>query len=118
MYVKLVNNKVFEIIPDEDPVFPGVDISQRYPADFVSELIHVSDDTDVAQNYIYDPETNTFKIPESVIAEDQPKPVKTIFKDESLTEADFEQMLLDHEYKLTLLELGITGETDNDIQNS
>lgn len=60
MYILLDEQTVKEIIPDIDPVFPGVPITDRYAPDFVYKLMHVSDDVTVAQNDIYDPETQTF----------------------------------------------------------
>ena len=73
MYILLTNNIVTEIIPDENPVFPGVSIAQRYPADFVAGLLHVADDTEVAQNWMYDSETQTFFEPAPL--EPTPPPV-------------------------------------------
>ena len=63
MYILLTNNTVAEIIPDEDPIFPGIPIEQRYAPDFVAKLLHVADDTAVKQNQVYDPETGTFSDP-------------------------------------------------------
>lgn len=63
MYILLSNNTVAEIIPDEDPIFPGIPIEQRYAPDFVAKLLHVADDTAVKQNQVYDPETGTFSDP-------------------------------------------------------
>lgn len=63
MYIYLTGNKVSEIIPDIDPVFPGVHISRRYAPDFVAKLLHVPDDTQVEPNDVYDPETGTFDKP-------------------------------------------------------
>ena len=70
MYILLNNNTVAEIIPDEDPIFPGIPIEARYAPDFVAKLLHVADDTDVKQNQVYDPETGTFSDPPV------PEPVK------------------------------------------
>lgn len=56
-------NYVAEIIPDEDPIFPGVPIEHRYTPDFVAKLLHVPDGSDVKQNQVYDPETGTFSDP-------------------------------------------------------
>jgi hypothetical protein len=65
MYIRInKQNIVQEIIPDIDPNLPGVDVSQRYPADFVAALIQVADGTDVEQGYTYDPDTGTFTPPE------------------------------------------------------
>lgn len=64
MYILLSEaNYVAELIPDEDPIFPGIPIEQRYAPDFVAKLLHVADDTAVKQNQVYDPETGTFSDP-------------------------------------------------------
>lgn len=63
MYILLNDNIVAEIIPDMNPDLPGVPIEERYPANFISHLIYVSDDTDVEQHYVYDPEAGTFSEP-------------------------------------------------------
>lgn len=64
MYIFLSNEKtVNEIIPDIDPVFPGVPIEDRYAPDFVAKLIHVPDGTEVEQNWTYDEDTQTFAPP-------------------------------------------------------
>lgn len=64
MYILLKEDKaVKEIIPDIDPVFPGVPVEDRYAPDFVDGLIHVPDETDVEQNWTYDEYTNTFATP-------------------------------------------------------
>ncbi len=52
-----------ELIPDIDPVFPGVPIEERYAPDFVSRLIHVPDDTEVQQRWVYDRESGLFNQP-------------------------------------------------------
>lgn len=66
-YVKLNDNVVSEIILEFDPVFPNVPIEQRYPADFIKELIAVDDSVEVHTGMVYDPETNTFSEPEPVV---------------------------------------------------
>lgn len=63
MYILLDENKVKEIIPDINPVFHGIPIEERYTADFVASLLHVGDDTEVQQNWVYNPETGTFSEP-------------------------------------------------------
>lgn len=76
MYLRLENNVVLEIIPDIDPVFPGVSIEQRYPAGFIAGLMHVEDDTEVEQNWVYDPESGGFsEPPEPEIVEPEEPPV-------------------------------------------
>ena len=74
MYILLNNNTVAEIIPDEDPIFPGIPIGQRYAPDFVAKLLHVADDTAVKQNQVYDPETGTFSDPP--VPEPPPEPTE------------------------------------------
>lgn len=64
MYILLTDKRtVAELIPDENPVFPGVPVERRYAPDFVQKLLHVPDETEVRQNWIYDPETKTFSPP-------------------------------------------------------
>lgn len=75
MYILLNNNAVSEIIPDEDPIFPGIPINQRYTPDFVAKLLHVAGDTEVKQNWVYDAETGTFaEPPEPEPVEPTPEP--------------------------------------------
>lgn len=67
MYILLGGkNTVAEIIPDINPIFPGVPIHERYAPDFVEQLIHVPDGTAVEQNWEYDAATGTFSEPKPV----------------------------------------------------
>ena len=52
-----------EIIPGEDSRFPGIPIEQRYHADFIAALIQTADETEVEQNWIYNPDDQTFSAP-------------------------------------------------------
>ena len=64
MYILLTSeDTVAEIIPDINPIFPGVPIENRYAPDFIKKLIYISDDTEVEQNWIYDKEKNAFTNP-------------------------------------------------------
>ena len=63
-YVRLNNNVVAEIIPEFDPTFPNVPITERYPAELVKKLVAVDDSVEG-----YNAETGEFSEPE------QPKPV-------------------------------------------
>ena len=64
MYILLTEqNTVAERIPEEDPVFPGIPVDQRYAPDFVAKLLRVSDGTELHPNWAYDPETGTFAPP-------------------------------------------------------
>lgn len=64
MYIYLTDkNTVAELIPDEDPVFPGIPVEKRYAPDFVAKLLHVPDGAEVEQNWLYDPESGAFSPP-------------------------------------------------------
>ena len=54
------------IIPEEDPIFPGVPIDQRYSAEFLKQCIAVEDSVAEAieAGSKYDPESGTFYVPE------------------------------------------------------
>ena len=66
MYILLTDkHTVAEIIPDENSIFPGVPIYERYAPDFVAKLLHFPDETEVEQNWEYDPETETFSKPQA-----------------------------------------------------
>lgn len=75
MYILLYDKSIVqEIVPDEDPVFPGVPVSDRYAPDFVARLKHFDDGMEVEQNWVYDPDTGTFSAP----AAPEPEPGETI----------------------------------------
>lgn len=63
MYILIEDHIVKEIIPAEDPIFPGIPISGRYEPAFVQRLLEVPDGTEVLQNWRYDPESGTFSEP-------------------------------------------------------
>lgn len=64
MYIYLTDrNTVAELIPDENPVFPGIPVEQRYAQDFVAKLLHVPDGTEVRESWVYDPESGAFSPP-------------------------------------------------------
>lgn len=64
-YILFVDDtpRVAEIIPDENPIFPGIPIGQRYSAEFVKKLFPVEDDVEVEQNWEYNEQTGTFALP-------------------------------------------------------
>lgn len=82
MYILLSNNTVSEIIPDIDPVFPGIPIESRYTAKFVAQLLHVADDVEVQQNWVYDPESGVFSAPP------EPEPVEPGEEEEPVAEGE------------------------------
>lgn len=72
MYILLSKEKsVAEIIPDENPVFPGVPIEERYAPDFVQRLLHVPNGTEVQPNWVYDAAAGAFSPPEEQDSEEQ-----------------------------------------------
>lgn len=64
MYAYIIDKIVREVIPDIDPIFPGIDIKERYPAEMVAKCVHVDDGADVNQGMVYDAESGTFSTPE------------------------------------------------------
>ena len=54
------------IIPDEDPIFPGIPVEQRYSAEFLEHCIAVEDSVveAIEAGSKYDPESGTFYVPE------------------------------------------------------
>lgn len=63
MYILLTNNIVTEIIPNENPVFPGIPIDKRYSAEFLAECIALDDATGIRTGMLYDADTQTFSEP-------------------------------------------------------
>ena len=102
MYIKINGGIVAEIIPDIDPAFPDVPIGGRYPADFIAELLHIEDGTEVKIGMKYDAETSSFGYPETDIAADVTE--ESIGETDGISQAEIN---LDVEYRLSCLELGI-----------
>lgn len=74
-YIRLnADNVVMEIIPSEDTRFPGIPIEQRYSADFIAALIQTADETEVEQNWIYNPDDQTFSAPPTPEPGPDPEP--------------------------------------------
>lgn len=88
--VRLKENKVQEIIPDY-----ALPVEKWYGKAFAAECVEAPDE--VEQGWIYDPATGSFS---------EPVPV-TDQEAEPTEEDDTAAMLVDHEYRLLLLELGL-----------
>ena len=86
MYIKFENGIVAEIIPDIDPTFPDVPIGERYPVDFIEELLHVEDGTKVEIGMEYDAETGSFWYPEATAAPDEDE--ETVEETGGITQAE------------------------------
>lgn len=52
-YIYLIDNKVHEIIPEIDPAFPDIPITDRYSADFLAHCVTADDDTTAEQGWQY-----------------------------------------------------------------
>lgn len=103
MYLKLTKNIVTEIIPDTDPIFPNVPIEDRFPTEYVSELIHADDGAEIYCGMEYNSETGEFALPE-------PSPSEIIPAEEPVEDTagvSQAEINLDVEYRLSCLELGI-----------
>lgn len=75
MYLLLDGSKrVYEIIPEENPVFPGVGIEKRYPAEMVAQLVRVDDNTEIGEGYRLNEETGKWEYtaPEEPVREPEP----------------------------------------------
>lgn len=72
-------NVLTQIIPEEDPVFPGVPIEERYTAEFLAQCVVRSDEQIAAQGIhtgmIYDPETEMFNDPPEPEPGPEPEPI-------------------------------------------
>ena len=87
-YIRLnADNVVMEIIPGEDPIFPGIPIEQRYHADFIAALIQTADETEVEQNWIYNPDDQTFSEPPTPEPGPEPEPEPEPAKVAEISEA-------------------------------
>jgi hypothetical protein len=76
MYIYLVDNKVQEFIPDYDPTFPGVSIGERYPSDFISRCVYISEGAPLPnEGDVYDPDSGMFYAPISAVTEHLFEPV-------------------------------------------
>lgn len=101
MRLLMFNHIVWEIIPEFDPAFPGVPVTERYSPEILQDTIVVPDDTIVSVGQIYNPEDGTFS--------DAPTPTPIEHPEQSLADqvADQQELNIDHEYRITLLELGV-----------
>nr|DAH87268.1 MAG TPA: hypothetical protein [Caudoviricetes sp.] len=65
---------VGSIVPDEDPIFPGIPVEQRYNADFLKQCITVEDSVAnaIKAGSKYDPESGTFYVPKPPNVDENP----------------------------------------------
>ncbi|MEA4932939.1 MAG: hypothetical protein VB071_05045 [Lawsonibacter sp.] len=102
-YILVIDGKAHESIPEHDGAFPGVPIEARYSNDILSKCIQ--SETPVQSGWLYDAASGTFSAPPDPepAAETEPTAV-----DEPTAQEDIYSMMIDHEYRLTLMELGVT----------
>ena len=89
-WVYLVNNAVHEVIPDY-----AIPPDEWYGTEFASHCVEALDE--VEQGWVYIKSTNMFTKPPS---KPEPEPIID-------PEDDRDSMLIDHEFRLTLIELGV-----------
>lgn len=65
---------VGSIFPEEDPVFPGIPVEQRFSSEFLKQCIIVEDSVAdaIESGSKYDPESGTFYVPEPPSVEENP----------------------------------------------
>lgn len=74
-----------EIIPENDPVFPGVPIEGRYTKSFIEKLKKFPDDTEVQPGWIYD---GAGFYPEHVVLPEDVQQDETTYTGKETTDAD------------------------------
>lgn len=91
MYIKLKNNVVTGLIPEDDLLFPGIPIDKRYSAEFLAECIALDDATGIRTGMLYDADTQTFSEPAPL----EPEPADPPAPDIETVRADKLQELSD-----------------------
>lgn len=78
-YIYLTGNIVSSIVFDEDPVFPGVLVVDRFPLEFLNSTIKIEENIEVDLGWLYDFESQTFSEPvvepEPDLPEPEPEPI-------------------------------------------
>lgn len=118
-YIYLIDNKVHEIIPENDPALPGIPITDRYSADFLAHCVTTDDDTTIEQGWQYidgkfvKPITPEPEIPPETLPEylDAAKEARI-----AQSKADLETYLAEHPLQWTDGEYySITAEKQNQL---
>ena len=63
-----------EILLNEDPMFPGIPLEDRYSAEFLAECLVLPDTVEVIFGWEWDEETETFVEPEKPEYVPEPEP--------------------------------------------
>lgn len=81
-YVLLsAENRVVEIIPEFNPAFPDIPITERYTKEFIAGLIEVADEVELDEGWVYDFGSGTFT---EYVEPDEPEPEPTPGDDSSV----------------------------------
>lgn len=106
-YLLMNNNVLSEMIPELTDTFPGIPAVERYTLELLAQCVKRDSLEGVELGMTYDPEHDIFFWPDP--APDLPDypggpaPQPT-------PQEDADAMMVDHEYRLTLLELGVTDD--------
>ncbi|MEA4933701.1 MAG: hypothetical protein VB071_09045 [Lawsonibacter sp.] len=102
-YILVIDGKAHESIPGYDSGFPGVPIESRYSQDILNKC--VQSETAVQSGWLYDAASGTCSAPPEPEPVTEPEPEAEA---EPTAQEDIYSMMVDHEYRLTLMELGVT----------
>lgn len=72
-YAYVVDSKVYNIIPEEDPVFPSIPIEQRYSSDIISKLVQIPSKVHVGEGWLYDSTSCSFTAPATDVSKKSTK---------------------------------------------
>lgn len=56
-YARIDNGIVREIIPEFDPIFPNIPVTDRFHKSIIDTLVAIPEDVDVQQHWTYNKET-------------------------------------------------------------
>lgn len=106
-YIYLHDGKsAHEIQPEYNPDFPNVHINKRFSREYLSRCIAVNDDTEVQPGWAYDKDTGTFNEPAFLNTLEAEIETLALPGEPSFTDCII-AMLVDQEYRIALLELGV-----------
>ena len=71
-YVFVQDSIVGAVIPDKDPVFPGIPISKRYSTEFLSRCVAVKNSVEVQTGWLYQDGVFTEPVAEEVEGPNEP----------------------------------------------
>ena len=74
-YAYIINDKVYEIIPEKNLIFPDFTLEERYSKEFLDQLIEIPKNLQVEQGWFFNDEDGFF-----------PPPIETIENIENLNE--------------------------------